>query len=191
MHRFDGYSSKYYSIGSNKLFLMPFLKSLYFISYLTFLFAACSEAEDAVNQTCASNPSTLIEAETLWACQAVSSYEMDLTVSCNCMNYLPYHIVVKNNEVISIEVTYTSDEDQKYIEEMEAAYGDSFWGYEYYALSIDDLFEEINNRMSQNPASAVIAYDRTYGFPTIASFDMDIMIADEEIGYYLSDFIPL
>jgi hypothetical protein len=53
------------------------------------------------------------------------------------------------------------------------------------------LFEEINNRMSQNPASAVIAYDRTYGFPTIASFDMDIMIADEEIGYYLSDFIPL
>ena len=76
---------------------MPFLKSLYFISCLTFLFAACSEAEDAVNQTCASNPSTLIEAETLWACQAVSSYEMDLTVSCNCMNYLPYHIVVKNN----------------------------------------------------------------------------------------------
>ena len=116
---------------------------------------------------------------------------MDLTVNCNCMNYLPYHIVVKNNEVISIEVTYTSDEDQKYIEEMEAAYGESFWGYEYYALSIDDLFEEINNRMSQNPASAVIAYDRTYGFPTIASFDMDIMIADEEIGYYLSDFIPL
>ena len=45
--------------------------------------------------------------------------------------------------------------------------------------------------MSQNPASAVIVYDKTYGFPTIASFDMDVMIADEEIGYYLSDFIPL
>jgi hypothetical protein len=170
---------------------MPFFKSLFLLLCLTFLFAACSEVEDAVNQTCASNPSTLIEAETLWACQAVSSYEMDLTVSCNCMNYLPYHIVVGNNEVISIEVTYTSDEDQRYIEEMEAAYGESFWGYEYYSLSIDDLFEEINNRMSQNPASAVIEYDKTYGFPTIASFDMDVMIADEEIGYYLSDFVPL
>ena len=170
---------------------MSFLKSLCLLLCLTFLFAACSEAEDAVNRTCASNPSTLVEAETLWTCQAVSSYEMDLTVSCNCMNYLPYHIVVENNEVISIEVTYTSDEDQKYVEEMEATYGESFWGYEYYSLSIDDLFEEINDRMSQNPASAVIAYDKTYGFPTIASFDMDEMIADEEIGYYLSDFIPL
>ena len=53
---------------------------------------------------------------------------------------------------------------------MEAAYGESFWGYEYYALSIDDLFEEINNRMSQNPASAVIAYDRTYGFLVLQIF---------------------
>tara|TARA_E500000331_G_scaffold175778_1_gene169592 strand:- start:124 stop:375 length:252 start_codon:yes stop_codon:yes gene_type:complete len=53
------------------------------------------------------------------------------------------------------------------------------------------LFEEINNRMRQSPASVLIAYDRTYGFPTKASFDMDIMIADEEIGYYLYDFIPL
>ena len=74
---------------------------------------------------------------------------------------------------------------------MEAAYDESFWGYEYYTLSIDDFFDEINNRMSQNPASAMITYDRTSGFPTTASFDMDVMIADEEIGYYLTDFIPL
>ena len=80
------------------------------------------------------------------------------------MNYLPYHIVVRNNEVISIEVTYYSDEDQKYIEEMEAQYGESIWEYNYYSLSVDDLFEEINNRMSQNPAKAVIEYDKNYGF---------------------------
>ena len=35
--------------------------------------------------------------------------------------------------------------------------------------------------MSQNPAKAVIEYDKNYGFPTMASFDMDVMIADEEI----------
>ena len=53
---------------------------------------------------------------------------------------------------------------------MESVYGESFWRNEYYTLSIDDLFEEINNRMSQNPTSAVIAYDRTYGFLVLQIF---------------------
>jgi len=107
------------------------------------------------------------------------------------MNYLPYHIVVKDNEVISIEVIYYSAEDQKYREEMEASYGESIWEYDYYSFSVDNLFEEINSRMSQNPADVVIDYDENYGFPTKASFDMDLMIVDEEIGYYISDFKPL
>ena len=53
---------------------------------------------------------------------------------------------------------------------MESVYGELFWRNEYYTLSIDDLFEEINNRMSQNPTSAVIAYDRTYGFLVLQIF---------------------
>lgn len=53
---------------------------------------------------------------------------------------------------------------------MESVYGELFWRNEYYTLSIDDLFEEINNRMSQNPTSAVITYDRTYGFLVLQIF---------------------
>ena len=61
---------------------------------------------------------------------------------------------------------------------MEDQYGESIWEYDYYSLSVDDLFEKINNRMSQKPAEAVIEYDKSYGFPTSASFDMDVMSAD-------------
>ena len=156
-----------------------------------YMLLSCSETAEPVSYGCSLNPSSLSEAETLWECKAISSYEMNLSRSCNCMNYIPYHIVVKDNEVISIEVIYYSDEDQKYREEMEASYGESIWEYDYYSFSVDDLFEEINNRMSQNPADVVIEYDENYGFPTKASFDMDLMIVDEEIGYYISDFKPL
>lgn len=145
---------------------------------IIYMLLSCSEMAETVDFGCSLNPSSLSEAHTLWECSAISSYEMNLSISCYCINYLTYHIVVNDNEVIRIEVTYYSDKDQKNIEEMEAQYGESIWEYDYYSLSIDDLFEEINNRMSQNPAKAVIEYDKSYGFPTRASFDMDVMIAD-------------
>ena len=46
----------------------------------------------------------------------------------------------------------------------------TLWECNYYSLSVDDLFEEINNRMSQNPAKAIIEYDKNYGFPIKGKF---------------------
>ena len=87
---------------------------------------SCSEMAETVDFGCSLNPSSLSEAQTLWECNAISSYEMNLSISCYCINYLTYHIVVNDNEVISIEVTYYSDKDQKYIEEMKLNMANQF-----------------------------------------------------------------
>ena len=63
-----------------------------------YMLLSCSETAESVSYGCSLNPSSLSEAETLWECNAISSYEMNLSISCHCMNYLPYHIVVKDNE---------------------------------------------------------------------------------------------
>ncbi|MDA9157879.1 DUF6174 domain-containing protein [Flavobacteriaceae bacterium] len=97
-----------------------------------------------------------------------------MQISCYCMSEytFPKAIVVKNNQIQSVDGV---------------AYADSEFGT---FMTIDEFFEYIKNQRLENPIVESLEFDSMYGFPTYIYFDISEMIADEEIGYTLTDFIP-
>ena len=56
--------------------------------------------------------------------------------------------------------------------------------------TIDGFFLYIEEQRKLNPVVEEIQYDDEYGFPSYIYFDISERIADEEIGYTLTDFVP-
>ena len=54
--------------------------------------------------------------------------------------------------------------------------------------TIDRIFEFIELKLDDEPEFYDIEYDSEYGYPNYLFFDMSKMIADEEIGYHISNF---
>ena len=111
-----------------------------------------------------------------WNNKAIDSYTFDLSVSCFCMfeTMPPWTIKVVNNKLKTL--------DGKALTEQQLE--DEYW----FALTIRELFTIIENKLSANPFIYTSKYDSEYGFPVEIYFDMDEMIADEEIGYSISSF---
>jgi hypothetical protein len=111
--------------------------------------------------------------EEKWTQQELSNYQFTLQITCFCMvEYTrPKTVVVKNNEVISVDGTS--------IEE----WSDSSF------RTIDDFFKYIREIQSQNPARESLEFDEVKGYPPYIYFDIDERIADEEIGYSISNLV--
>tara|TARA_E500000178_G_scaffold278582_1_gene278120 strand:+ start:187 stop:621 length:435 start_codon:yes stop_codon:yes gene_type:complete len=134
---------------------------LAFVIAINFLLSSCSKDDQ-------------LEGKDLWYSLNIISYEMTQQISCFCFPYefiLPKSIKVENDKIISI--------DGKHAKET--------IGYESF-YSINSLFYFIENNLSENPEFYEINYNEEYGFPESIYFDMSKAIADEEIGYYISDF---
>ena len=54
--------------------------------------------------------------------------------------------------------------------------------------TIEELFNIIDSKLEDDPFSYSLQFDENYGYPIDIYFDMDEMIADEEIGYTISNF---
>ena len=109
----------------------------------------------------------------LWYSLNIINYEMTQQISCFCFPYefiLPKSIKVENDKIISIDGKNPKETI----------------GYESF-YSINSLFYFIENRLSENPEFYEITFNEEYGFPESIYFDMSTAIADEEIGYYISD----
>ena len=131
---------------------------LFFVVVLIF-FVSCSK-EDQLSE------------KDLWYSLNIENYEMIQQISCFCFPYefnLPKSIKVENDEIVLI--------DGKDPEETV--------GYESF-YSINSLFYFIESKLKENPEIYEINYNKEYGYPESIYFDMSKMIADEEIGYYIS-----
>lgn len=116
----------------------------------------------------------VLKQEDKWKKQKITDYEFTLQISCFCIvDYtLPKSIVVRNNQIQSVNgIAY---------EELE---------YETY-MTIDEFFDYIKTKQAENPVVETLEFDPTYGFPTYIYYDISEMLADEEIGYTLTEFIP-
>jgi hypothetical protein len=60
-------------------------------------------------------------------------------------------------------------------------------GFESF-YSINEIFLFIDSKLDKEPEFYDIEYNKEYGFPNYIWFDMSRMIADEEIGYYITEF---
>ena len=133
---------------------------LFFVLVFNF-FVSCSK-EDQLSE------------KDLWYSLNIDNYEMIQQISCFCFPYefnLPKSIKVENDEIVLID-----GKDPK-----------ETVGYESF-YSINSLFYFIESKLKENPDIYEINYNKEYGYPESIYFDMSEKIADEEIGYYISDF---
>jgi hypothetical protein len=132
------------------------------LTLFTLLIFSCSKQE--VNLT----------GKELWESLDISNYSMIQQISCYCFpeDYtLPKSIVVENKKIKSIN----GFSPNKTI------------GFESF-YTIDRIFEFIELKLDDEPEFYDIEFDSEYGYPNYLFFDMSKMIADEEIGYHISNF---
>ena len=129
------------------------------------LFISCSRSNDIIDE--------LIGIE-LWESLNINDYSMTQTISCFCFPYeftQPKDIEVENNLIISIDGKNPTETV----------------GYSSF-MTIDELFDFIESKLDEQPEFYEIEYNEEYGYPETLYFDMSKMIADEEIGYNVSNF---
>ena len=107
----------------------------------------------------------------LWNGANFSDYQITQSVSCYCMEGVtqPKVVVVRNGVIQSVNGNAPSESDDL-------------------VKTVAAFFIYIAEKYEQNPVGSSINYDSEYGYPTDIYFDMDEMIADEEIGFTLTDF---
>ena len=112
--------------------------------------------------------------EQKWKKQGITDYEFTSQISCFCQTdyTLPKAIVVKNNQIQSVNGIAYADLE-----------------YEIH-MTFDEFFDYIEDRQNQNPIIENLEFDSIYGFPSYIYFDISEMIADDEIGYTITNFIP-
>jgi len=110
--------------------------------------------------------------ESKWYGKNIDNYEFTLRINCFCPQERlgPHLIKVVNDEIVSVN-------NQPYDP---AATGE--------LMTIDELFTFVEAGIDGNPYRKTIEYNSTYGYPQYVYFDYSKTMADEEIGYQLSDF---
>jgi len=144
---------------------------LYFAPiFLLFIILNCTKKTGVIPE----DELNLQEQEKKWKKQGITDYEFTSQISCFCQSdyTLPKAIVVKNDEIQSINgVAYANLEYENH-------------------MTIDELFDYIEDRQNKNPVIENLEFDSVYGFPSYIYFDISEMIADNEIGYTITNFIP-
>ena len=107
-----------------------------------------------------------------WEKSNLTAYEFTLRINCFCRSERvgPHLVKVFDNKVISVN-------DQPYDESKQGK-----------ILTIDELIDFIKLSKSQSPYKYDIKYNEEYGFPTKVFFDFSEQMADEEIGYEITEF---
>ena len=107
-----------------------------------------------------------------WENASILDYSFIFQVSCYCNEEytLPKKVLVMGGEIVTVNNLAYSKE--------------THWG----VFSINDLFNEIEKASNQNLAVLETTYESYYGFPTSLYIDRDERIADEEIGYFVTNF---
>ena len=142
---------------------------LYFAPlFLLFIFLNCTKNTEVISED------EVQLQEQKWKEQGITDYDFTSQIACFCQTdyTLPKAIVVKNNQIKSINgITYADLE------------------YEIH-MTFDEFFDYIEDRQNQNPVIENLEFDSIYGFPSYIYFDISEMIADDEIGYTITNFTP-
>jgi len=106
-----------------------------------------------------------------WEALGVDSYSFTLQISCFCTEETTRLKAVKivNNQITSVnETPYNSDKH---------------WG----VMTISQLFDEIENAERDKVFLLRVEYDQDKGFPNSVYIDREEMVADEEMGYTITN----
>jgi len=109
-----------------------------------------------------------------WNAKKIENYSFSVKRNCFCPPEEKINVVVRNNKIVSSQFLPSHKslpkERQKRL------------------MTIDDYFKKIDSAFKRNYAHIGLKYHKVYHFPTEIFFDYRQDIADDEIGYHLSDF---
>ena len=114
--------------------------------------------------------------QALWEAGRADDYSFVLAPICFCPQELldPVRITVVNGNVVSAT----------YVDSGKAPEHDGFGRY----VTIDALFDTIQEGIDRNAAAVTVSYHPTIGYPTDAGIDYDARIADEEYAFTASGY---
>jgi hypothetical protein len=109
----------------------------------------------------------------LWNEKKIENYSFSLKRICFCpTEYVgPHQIVVKNGKISTVNGAPYNKAER--------------YGVMY---TIPELLQVIKENIDKKPAKQTLNFNPTYGYPTSVFFDFSEMIADEEIGYEITNF---
>ncbi len=142
-------------------------KHLYHVALIFFVFS-CEDSK--------SNISALEESQEKWNSHNLKSYRMNLNIVCYCIPTPDIDIRVDDGKISLINANGSSYANPDL--------DSTFW----HAKTVDELFSFIDEKLLENPYKKTLKFNSKYGYPEEIFFDIDEMIADEEIGYFVHSF---
>ena len=142
-------------------------KYLYHVALIFFVFS-CEDSKPDI--------STLEESQEKWNLHNLKSYRMNLNIVCNCIPTPDIDIRVDDGKISLINANGSSYANPDL--------DSTFW----HAKTVDGLFSFIDETLLENPYKKTLKFNSKYGYPEELFFDIDEMIADEEIGYFIHSF---
>lgn len=116
----------------------------------------------------------LAAARDKWRAATPQAYTMTLRRSCFCMvpdDTGPFAVTVAGGDLASVRLAGAEVDDDR-------------------GMTVEALFELIEEAYAEGAESVKAEYDPTLGYPTNVYIDYSTQLADEEIGYMVSDFVP-
>lgn len=109
----------------------------------------------------------------LWNEKKIVNYSFMFKRVCFCpLEYVgPHQIVVQNGKITSVNGAPYNPAGR--------------YGVMY---TIPELLQVIKSNIDRKPVKSILNFNPTYGYPTTVFFDFSEMIADEEIGYEITNF---
>ena len=113
-----------------------------------------------------------LAAHSLWRTTGIDSYSMELYWGVSWL-FWDGTVTVRNKQVISAETNSTN-----FFEPLPEP------------RTIDDWFDVLKRAIDRKAERIAVTYDKVFGFPAEVYIDISSMIADEEQGWTISNFIP-
>ena len=144
------------------------MRNLVFLSFLICL-TGCVKSNPDLTQIIKGDPASQLA---LWKKKGISNYEMTMKISCYCIQGRvgPHHIVVENDKIKTVNnLPYDSTKTGP-------------------ILTINELFDFIIISLAKNPYQHSLDYNAIFHYPKYIYFDFSQQIAEEEVGYEITDF---
>jgi len=106
------------------------------------------------------------------------SYTFDYRNLCFCPVFLVDGVRISVREHAIVSVVTLSDG---------RAVPAEHW---HFYKTVEGVFSAIEDAVGRDPATLEVSYDQRFGYPTHVFIDLDLMIADEEQTYILSNLEP-
>ncbi|PHX74622.1 MAG: hypothetical protein CK547_02395 [Chitinophagaceae bacterium] len=140
-----------------------------FMAMLVLILQSCTKTVTKPFQTIKGDPT---EQLALWKERNISNYEMTMKIYCFCIQGRvgPHHIVVENDQIKTVnDLPYDSTKTGP-------------------IQTINELYDIIEMGLASNPYNHSLEYNSIYNYPQKIYFDFSEQIADEEVGYEITEF---